>query len=454
MKLNGGQSPISPKQPAQPQTVGNSGKPAAGASPEIGAAPSARQQLARLKLANRETVLAKVADILHQKGGSHELLLELRGQSLKVNAGQRPPDLSVGDLIKVMRAGNELQLIGKLAGGQESSVARALAQRLPWQQNLQAGLAQLFSALQLGLKSPPQPGQLPSTMNAQPLPAAAQQVLQNLINQLPRADALLPGAGKAEPMANQVRQWLSESGLFSEARLLQTSTSAVTPPDLKLALAKVVSALLASQNQGPEQFNRLTPLTSNDLLQAPLQFPRAPTPATPQNTGEPATVGQTLRLLAGMLNRITVNQLHSQTLNARAGAEPGAPVNTLLIEVPWLTPQQEPRTAQLRLEQYSQEKDDNKTPGRSSASEWRLALSMDLDEAGPLHFDVTFRPPSVSALVWAEKQTTLRAVHRELPLLRQSLNDLGLDVADLDCRRGSPGQIQTRLEHRLVDTKA
>lgn len=97
--------------------------------------------------------------------------------------------------------------------------------------------------------------------------------MQNLINQLPKADALAPGAGKNESMAAQVRQWLSESGLFSEARLLQAGSSAASQPDLKLVLAKVVSALLSSQNLGPEQFNRLTPLASKDLLQAPCSFP-------------------------------------------------------------------------------------------------------------------------------------------------------------------------------------
>ena len=177
MKLNGGQPPIPPKQPAPDQTTRSPGKANPGTSTEPGAALSARQQLAQLQLADRETALAKVADILRQKGGSHELLLELRGQSLKVSAGNRPPDLSVGDLIKVMRAGNELQLMGKLAPGQESAVARALAQRLPWQQNLQGGLSQLFTALSQGLKLPPQPGQLPSTTSAQPMPAPAQQAV-------------------------------------------------------------------------------------------------------------------------------------------------------------------------------------------------------------------------------------------------------------------------------------
>ncbi|MBY6031756.1 flagellar hook-length control protein FliK [Marinobacter daepoensis] len=453
MKLNGGHPPIAPE-PAHGPAPRSSGRTGAETAQQPGTMQTAREQLARLQIADRETVLAKVADILRQQNGSHEALIELRGQSLRVALGNRPPDLAIGDLIKVMRAGSTLQLIGKLAPGQESLIARALAQHLPWQHNLQSGLSQLFSALHQGLKPAPLPGQLPSATPVQPLPPEAQNAIQNLANRLASTEKLVPGDGKTATMAHQVRQWLSDSGLFSEARLLQSNSLAEAQPDLKQVLARTISALLTSQNQGPEHFNRLTPLSSPELLQSPLQFPAPQAPAAPQSTGEPSTVGHTLRLLAGMLNRITVNQLHSQTLNARAGAEPGMPVNTLLVELPWLTHQQEPRLAQIRLEQYDQHKESAPEPGRASASEWRLSLSMDLDDAGPLHFDVSFRPPSVSALIWAEKQSTLRAVHQELPLLRQSFSDLGLDVAELDCRKGSPQQSQTRLEHRLVDTKA
>ncbi len=414
---------------------------------------SAQQQLTQIKLANRETALARVAEVLQQKGGGHELILELKGRSLAVAVGNRPPDLTAGDLIKVRRAGNELQLLGKLAPNQEAGIARALAQRLPWQQNLQAGLAQLLTSLTTGLKPQPQPGQPPSSSSVQPLPAAARQALEGLTSRLPTASSLLPGAGKSDGSAALVKQWLAESGMFAESRLLQTTPGQPAPTDFKLALARIVTALLASQGQAPETFNRLTPLASPDLMHAPLQFPRlSTTPA--QGSAEPASVAQTLRMLAGMLNRITVNQLHSQTLTARAGAEPGTPATTMLIEIPWLTPQQEPRMAQLRMEQYPQGGDTRNRPERASVSEWRLSLAMDLDQAGPLHFEVAYRHPSVSAQIWAEKQSTLRQVHQELPLLRQSLTDIGLDVADLECRRGSPQQAQTRLEHRLVDTKA
>lgn len=452
MKLNGGQPPHTPadsasRQPGQSQN--STSREVSG--PDI--ARSARQQLAQLKIANREIALAKVAEVLQRKDGGHELVLELKGRSLAVATGNRLPDITAGDLIKIMRAGNELQLLGKLADGQEASIARALAQRLPWQQNLQTGLAQLLNAMNTGLKGEPQPGKLPSANMAQPLPPAATQALESLFANMAKANSLQPGAGKSDNSAALVKQWLAESGLFAESRLLQTGTGQSAPTDFKLALARIITSLLASQGKTPEAFNRLTPLASPDLMQAPLQFPKLTTSLS-QGKSEPTSIALTLRMLAGMLNRITVNQLHSQTLSARASAEPGTPINTMLIEIPWLTPQQEPRMAQLRMEQYQQEGADRNQPERKTVSEWRLNLAMDLDYAGPLHFEVAYRHPSVSAQIWAEKQTTLRHVNEELPLLRQSLADLGLEVTDLECRRGCPRQIETRLEHRLVDTKA
>lgn len=146
--------------------------------------------------------------------------------------------------------------------------------------------------------------------------------------------------------------------------------------------------------------------------------------------------------------------MHSQVLAARGGGDAPAPLTTVLLELPWVTPQNEPKVAQLRIDQHPDERSDKRDPQKAATSEWRLALAMDLDDAGPLHFDVALRQQSVSARVWAEKQSTLRQVNEELPLLRQSLTDLGLDVTDLECRRGSPEGSVTRLEHRLVDTRA
>lgn len=453
-----GQKPVLPTKPGETSTQGREPVAMPAETTTQGresVALSARQQLEQLQLANRETTLARVAEIIGRQGTANsDILLDIRGKSLLVQAVIGRTELETGDWVKVMRAGNELQLMGKLAPAQEAGIARALAQRIPWQQNLQGGFAKLLTSLTLGVKPDALPGQLPSGRAVQPLPEAARQAVQQVFARLPASSAMQPGTGGQDQTLQQVKQWISESGLFAESRLTQTPSAAL--PDLKLAIGRVITTLLAQQGDGPEGFNRLTPLASPELIRAPLQFPQAVASTPPASADrEPTTVGQMLRLLAGMLNRITVNQLHSQVLTARAGGgEAPAPLSTLLLELPWVTPQNEPRIAQLRIEQHQDEQGGQHSERKAPASEWRLALAMDLDEAGPLHFDISLRHESVSARVWAEKQTTLRQVHQELPLLRRSLTDLGLEVTDLECRRGSPEHLATRLEHRLVDTRA
>ncbi|MDK8463961.1 flagellar hook-length control protein FliK [Marinobacter sp. SS13-12] len=450
MKLPNG-NPIPPPKTEAPVPVPS--RPAGEQPVATPDAASARVLLDQLKLANREATLARVAEVINrQSSAGAQLLLDIRGQSLTVQAAIGDTSLEIGDWVKVMRAGNELQLMGKLAQAPEAGIARALAQRLPWQQSIDAGLTRLVNTLTQGLRQDPLPGQLPSSRPAQPLPEAARQAIEQVIARLPSGNNLAPGSGSQPTATQQVRQWIAESGLFAESRLAQAPASQI--PDLKLALGRVITALLTQQGSTPEQFNRLTPIATPELMQAPLQFPQALAAPQARSDGEPPSVGQMLRLLAGMLNRITVNQLHSQVLTARGGGDTAAPASTLLLDLPWLTPQNEPRLAQLRIEQYLEDTEsERKSPTRATA-EWRLSLAMDLDEAGPLHFDVALRQQAVSARLWAEKQTTLRRVNQELPALRQCLADLGLEVTDLECRRGTPQSSVTRLEHRLVDTRA
>jgi hypothetical protein len=456
-----------PANPPQPNSHASAdSRPAQGSAnapapaPPTSPALSAQRVLDQLQVGRNESLLARVTEVIQRRDGGAELLLDLRGKPLQVQASIGETKLQAGDWIKVLRAGNELQLMGKLAAAPEVSLAQALVQRLPWQQSLDSGLARLMAGLQQGVKADTPLGQLPSQAvsgaAAQPLPQAARQALEQLFARLPASNQLAPGAGQQTAAVQQVQQWLSESGLFAEARL--AATPSATLPDLKLAIGRVITALLAQQGHGPEQFNRLTPLASPALIQAPLQFPgafaMAQASAVSSAREEPPNVGQLLRILAGMLNRITVNQLHTQVLNARGSTDAGAPINTLLLELPWMNPQQQPKLAQLRIEQHPGKDGSGSGPSRASVGEWRLVLAMDLDQAGPLQFEVSLRQQAVSALVWAEKLATLRKVHQQLPLLRSSLTDLGLEVADLECRQGNPGPVATKLQHRLVDTKA
>ena len=338
-----------PANPPQPTPPASAPVPAPTKAPAL----SAQQVLNQLQLGRNESLLARVTEVIQRQGGGAELLLDIRGKPLQVQASIGETRLQPGDWIKVLRAGNELQLMGKLAAAPEVSLAQALVQRMPWQQSLDSGLARLMAGLQQGVKTDTAPGQLPSQAASggasQPLPPAARQALEQLFARLPASSQLAPGAGQQTTAVQQVQQWLSESGLFAEARLAATPSAAL--PDLKLAIGRVITALLAQQGQGPEHFNRLTPLASPELIQAPLQFPGALAMAQTSNgtsaREEPPNVGQLLRILAGMLNRITVNQLHTQVLNARAGADAGAPTNTLLLELPWINPQQQPKLAQV-----------------------------------------------------------------------------------------------------------
>ncbi|SOB74845.1 hook-length control protein FliK [Marinobacter sp. LV10R510-11A] len=452
MKLPSGQQSSTPPAPAtsKPTQTHEATQPA-----RETAALSARQQLDQVQLANRETILARVAEVINRQGSANaEVLLDVRGKSLQVNAAIGATELTRGDWVKVMRAGNELQLMGKLAATPEAAITRALAQRMPWQQSLDSGLAKLMTALNQGVIPELTPGQLPASRSPQPLPEAARQALESLLARLPTSSALAPGAGTQNNTVQQIRQWVAESGLFAESRLAQTPSSAL--PDLKLAIGRMITSLLAEQpGDAAMAFNRLTPLASPGLALAPLQFPQALASPPPSSSADPTSVGQTLRMLAGMLNRITVNQLHSQILTARAGGEAPAPASTMLMDLPWVTPQNEPRVAQLRLEQHKEDSASKGRDGKRAAiSEWRLNLSIDLELAGALNFEIALRQQEVSARVWAEKQDTLKQVNEELPLLRRSLIELGLEVTDLECRRGSPSYPATKLEHRLVDTRA
>ncbi|RBW50017.1 flagellar hook-length control protein FliK [Marinobacter sp. F3R11] len=450
MKLSSDQQlPTSPapvtSKPAQTNDAGQSGRETT--------ALSARQQLDQLQLANRESVMARVSEIINRQGNA-EILLDVRGKPLQVSTAIGATELAPGDWVKVMRAGNDLQLLGKLASTPEAAMTRALAQRMPWQQSLDSGLAKLMTALNQGVIPELSPGQLPAARSPQPLPEAAKQALETLLGRLPASNTLTPGSGSQSNTVQQIRQWIAESGLFAESRLAQTPSAAL--PDLKLAIGRMITGLLAEQSgDAVSAFNRLTPLATPELVKAPLQFPQSVALSPPATGSEPTSVGQTLRMLAGMLNRITVNQLHSQILSARGGGEAAAATSTMLLDLPWVTPQNEPRMAQLRLEQHKNESSSKGDSGKRTAiSEWRLNLSVDLEQAGVVNFEVSLRQQEVSARVWAEKQDTLKQVNQELPLLRRSLTELGLDVTDLECRRGSPSYPTTKLEHRLVDTRA
>lgn len=453
-----------PATTGQPRTSNSTTQSAStNASARAEATISARQLLDQLQLRQGQQVLARVAQVLQKTSSAPEqLLLDVRGKPLVTDS---VPQLKPGDWVRMQRAGNELRLISQLQtqGSPQARIAQQLAQHLPWQHRLDQGLAQLASAIGRGGQQGASSAATSSPL--QNLPAGVRESIQSLLQNIPRAENLTStssGTKSGNDSVQTLRSWLRDSGLFTEARLAQAPKDAQS--DFKVLLARVVDALLhaqgtpkdASQAERTQSFNRYVPLTSQDLVQAPLQFPQASSaPAQSPSTQDSMTTGQMLRLLAGMLNRVNVNQLHSQVLAARTGAEgmPGPAVPTWLMELPWVDTNDQARMAQMRLERHDPDEEASNRPKRKVA-QWRLTLAMDLEEAGPVTFEMSLQNQQVTTRIWAERTETLKRANEDLPFLRQRLDDLGLEVVELECRRGKPQGAKTQLDHRLVDTRA
>jgi len=425
-----------------------------------------------------EQTLARMLDRLDMKEGDVRLarllarvesasqsntrtLIEINGQRLPVQADSRIP---AGDLIRVMRANNELRLMELPQAPQRSALSQALAMKMPFQQSLQTGFNQLLQTAQQAPQAP------------------VRQALTDLMAMLPRQTELsMParpegaqpqqtGTGTGiEGAANRVKQWLSQSGAFAEARLATMghtgNTRAEQPPptDLKQALLRAATTLLQSERLTPvtpEQtaahLRQLSPAVSPELLAAgQLQFPASqPAQATPVTAGrEPMGVGEALRLLAGMLNRITVNQLHSQVLSAPATPDAPTP-QTMVFDLPWITAHGDARTAQLRIEQREEEAEEGSEEQDEKASQWRLSLALDLDGLGPLYFDLTLKQRKLSTQIWAEKSLALSLLESTSEQLADRLRTLDLEVPPIKCHLGKPVQLKTRLSQHLIDERA
>ena len=437
------------------------------------------------------------------RNASNRLLLEMNGQQVPVRSERALP---AGSLVRVMRAGNELQLMDMVGMPGRSTLSQSLAHKIPSQFHLGEGLGQLLNR------------QADNT-----IPEPARQTLQKLLQMLPRLNsgsgpALRTGAQSAQtsvqpPLnalvqtaqspnsspvssgkspisltppqamtADSVKDWLSNSGLFHEARLItapsaSTSSYSQSPDpganDLKAQLIRLVGQLLpATAGKGADgrstsgenlhaSLNALRPATTPELTgQDALRFP-APIPPSSANTAaaggaansESISAGETLRLLSGMINRITVNQLHSQAAST-PGADGQTANQTWILELPWVNSNNEVKLVQGRLEERRQENEDDDGKGSSGEREWRLNLALELDGTGPVYFDVALNGRKLNTTVWAEQQATVSLIRQTRNHLETALARLDLDVRPMECLQGKPPAMVTKLSQQLVDEHA
>ena len=461
-------------------------------------------QLERAGLREGEPRLAR---LLSADGGSRpagdgsraapgtRLLLEVGGQRLPVRSDQA---LDTGTMVKVMRAGNELRLIESLQQPSRSTLSQSLANRIPFQHDLGQGLSRL--AAQTSDPALPQQirqGLAQLTRLMPPAPTSAQGSTGTTGAQATPSPAM-PGVGMATGSATaasssgtgqnalpaldsmsgtQVREWISQSGLFREASMLRqppaggAENTAQPRTDLKSQLIQLAAQLLprvagTSSAQGGDSLHRLIgqlgPMTTSSMDDTgALRFPTSPatgsTTSTSAGTGGNSSsmgAGEMLRLLAGMINRLTVNQLHSQA--ASAGTDANAPNQTWILELPWVSGNQDVRILQGRLEEYGPRDTDpdDASDSRSLEREWQLTLALSFETTGPLYFEVNLRGRQLRTQVWAEKLATVELIENTRERLETALSKLDLDVSPVECMEGQPPARITRLTQQLVDEHA
>jgi len=268
-------------------------------------------------------------------------------------------------------------------------------------------------------------------------------------------------------LAKDIRTWLKQlPGRQTPGAQQPPGTSPLlkaVPGDLKALLltALVVfqhhanpnslSGLSAGQQGLPANWESLLSwlmprLATAHSGQHPLLFPAGSNHnSIAAQRGEGMEAGELLRALVQTLARIQVNQLNALQMNAGTAGETGS-TQYWFMELPILGQQLD--TVQIRLEKQSQSKQKTR-----QKHQWRIILSFDFAQLGPLQSQVLYTNGTVSATFWADQTKTLQLINTELPSLRRGLKEWGVIVGDLAVRRGNPPAPDNPVSHQLLDEK-
>ena len=239
-----------------------------------------------------------------------------------------------------------------------------------------------------------------------------------------------------------------------------TSTDKTTTslPDLKSTLMSLVVALSGNdESHGKSPRGYLDGLTQADLLKSPFGFPHLADSAIMKANAlladQELSTGQLLKLVAGMLNRIQFNQLNS-LYQSQNNSNETTTVQSWFFELPILAEQNQANVFNLRIDKEGAAEKEKQRDNSNKALEWRLALSFDLKELGPVYIQVTLRPPTATSTIWAVKEDTLQLIQNERDRFHHRLEALGLELKEIQCHQGQPKQNKAKLDRGFVDTKA
>jgi hypothetical protein len=272
----------------------------------------------------------------------------------------------------------------------------------------QNGLAQVFAELQ--------------SLAARPdLPPQVRAAVQALLALRLDVAAITP---------ETIAKALQQSGLYLEAQLAAQHSPGA---DLKLALVNLRSALNAWLGDAPVQRNETQPAPPPPYRGAP---PAAQSVSVAQGaaltTPDAAQIARVA--IEAALARHTMLQAASLPEQA-AVARPGEPQQRLVFDIPLLTPQGT-AVVQLQIERDAPRKGNGQ--GDAAAPVWRLAFSVDIAPAGPVHARIAQLGARTHVSLTAERADSAQALRGHLGELKGMLVAAALEPGDLVCHVGQP----------------
>lgn len=240
-----------------------------------------------------------------------------------------------------------------------------------------------------------------------------------------------------------LREAVLRSGLFYEHDLAAAAREGTLPAslrqDFKGALMRVVRVL--------ERLPATVPGSLAELpdVAPPLRF--RPMLAQARMPALPAELDP-VSLLAGMrdASRAALARLEI----AQIEAHPAQPVAAWLVEVPV---RGEGGTDVVQVRINHEEPDPAHPETARDAGPWTLGFAVDLPGMGPLQGEIRLDGRRVGVRLWAESDSAVRRLETLLPDISRRLEASGLQLLQLQCRRGSP-QPSTTVNTPLLNASA
>lgn len=385
------------------------------------------------------------------------LLLQLEGQNKPVQA-RSPLPLTAGQQVKLLVAVEADRIVLRLLDtpAEETALQQAWRSALPRQQPLVTVLQHIARLVQL----PPSPaatapaGGTATSAAAAPVMATPHMAMQEpalperALHPQPAATSAATAttsasrtgtAPTAAPTTEQIktlatellnrladpqrlttaeglRQAISQSGLFLEARLARGDTT-VLQQDFRAGLLRLLGAV---------QEQMAAPATA---------APRSGAASAPALN--PSLLLELSQHIEGALARVKVQQL--QTLSAQNGPDPA-----WLLELP-LRHGAEQQVMRLRIQREGGNNHGSGAPG------WSVRLHFDSAQHGGVDSVITLLGGKVGVSFWAEQPETAARFQQRLEDLRGQLQHAGLEVEHLRSVAGRAAPEEDTVPRGLVN---